>query len=936
MLLSKIQKSSPTVSVEEDYTFDATNKYVPKTDILDAAGINAVKTYTYDPVGNLTQVLGPRSDVTNETTNYLWTINRWKTAEFGAALASGLHPATSWGYDHDGNVTQVYRASGHNVDGSDLVVLQTTNIIYDALERKIRVDGQDGATSSVINETQYSYDAASRPLCTAVRMNPQAFGLADACAHTATGANGPDRITRYGYDAAGQLLTETRGYGGSNQQIYAAYSYSNNGKRTTLLDARQNLTTYVYDGFDRLSQLKFPNPTTTNASSATDYEAYGYDADSNLVSKQLRNSPTPGSAPVITYCYDALNRQIKKLFSTNSCAVTTGGTAGGSTDVFYAYDLLGDELYAHYLSATGSGVDYTYDKAGRMLTETAAGQTLTYHNNQDGARDTITWPSAAFGYYSLYYTKDANGHTTQVTLNGSAGASATYTWNELGQVVSIARAGGVNTFPYFDSVSRLSGLTHDFPGTANDLSLAFSYNAANQILQRAETNATNEYTYTPDGGYVSNTYDGDNRDAAIVAITGYDARGNLINEGAGKRQFTYDLENRLLTVSGSSSLTLTYDPTGRLATTTSGGAVTQFLFSGDDLVGELNGSGAELRLYNPTGLGGDQPLAWYDAPSGEYGFLIPDNQGSIIAASSSSGGVDGIYRYGPYGEPLSWTGPRYGYTGQLKLPEAKLYYYKARIYDPVTGRFLQNDPVGYDGGLNLYGYASGDPVNGSDPSGDADVEPVIVHGQMPGAQINGEGRTMNDELENALDMHTPGVEQLALNATVKPCASGKPSSKSPETKSGMEKALGATDTMSGAGNDTATAAAKIASKPIGEAAGKAFLPTTVVLVGSEEVADGVNDVKHNGLSVEDSVAKHGVTAVGKIGGTTFGFDLGFGLGELALPSGGGLIGGPTLAYVFGELFGGAAKEVGSVPSKVPASPPKSSSATTPATCAASA
>jgi RHS repeat-associated protein len=60
---------------------------------------------------------------------------------------------------------------------------------------------------------------------------------------------------------------------------------------------------------------------------------------------------------------------------------------------------------------------------------------------------------------------------------------------------------------------------------------------------------------------------------------------------------------------------------------------------------------------------------------------------------------------------------RFQYTGQIWLGELGMYYYKARIYSPTLGRFLQTDPVGYEGGVNLYAYIGDDPVNGTDPSG---------------------------------------------------------------------------------------------------------------------------------------------------------------------------------------------------------------------------
>ena len=119
----------------------------------------------------------------------------------------------------------------------------------------------------------------------------------------------------------------------------------------------------------------------------------------------------------------------------------------------------------------------------------------------------------------------------------------------------------------------------------------------------------------------------------------------------------------------------------------------------------------------------DQPFLMIDyagagcGGSGCEHWAYADQRGSIIATTDENGDIRNQYAYSPYGVTNDEGGIPFKYTGQKYDSQSGLYYYKARWYDPETGRFLQPDPIGYGDGMNMYAYVSGDPVNFSDLSG---------------------------------------------------------------------------------------------------------------------------------------------------------------------------------------------------------------------------
>ena len=161
-----------------------------------------------------------------------------------------------------------------------------------------------------------------------------------------------------------------------------------------------------------------------------------------------------------------------------------------------------------------------------------------------------------------------------------------------------------------------------------------------------------------------------------------------------------------------------YDGTGNRLKAVRGGVTTQYVYDANgNLLAEADQTGA-ITAYYIYGQG----LLGRITPGGQSYSYHFDGTGHTVAMTGASGGIVNQYSYSPYGQLLAKQEaiPQpFTYVGQLGVMTEPngLYYMRARYYDPSTGRFISEDPIGLDGGTNLYAYAANNPVLLNDPNG---------------------------------------------------------------------------------------------------------------------------------------------------------------------------------------------------------------------------
>lgn len=617
---------------------------------------DSTTSYTYNTLGLVDTIDGPRLDVTDVTT---------------------------YAYDTSGNLISVTNALGHitqitahDASGRPLTLVDangaTTTMSYDARGRLLTVDTAGSLTQLTYNavgniilierpdgqQLQYEYDSAQRLIGLSDALgNSINYTLDDAGNTLSESITDTSNTLRYSHHYIYDELSRLRqDIGAATQTTVIEYDVNNNA--TGVSDPKNQPTSYAFDALDRLTDITdadtglttYTYDSRNNVTSVTDARGnttfYTYDALDNLISQDSpdtgittytydeagnRLTQTDARGITVAYSYDALNRLVSESYPDSSLNV----------DYVYDENATGQHgigRLTRIVDASGE-TQYHYDARGNVIEKTvtlgSASYTLTYSYNAADALTAMTYPDGR----QLHFSYDVAGRITQVTTTDVLGNTENVVSNvqyaPFGPMTAQTFGNGLNLVQTLDEDYRTDTLNtttvsdrlygYDLNSNITQINdavvgdnQAFSYDNVDRLIT-ADATSFGDIDYTYDANHnrtqktqtlnaltesVSYQYESSSNQLssvtdALMANYTYDAMGNITSNG--QLSFSYNDAGRLSEVYQGSTLlaTYTYNAMDQRTSKTVNSQTTYFLYGlQGELLAEVDGMGAVSSQYH--------------------------------------------------------------------------------------------------------------------------------------------------------------------------------------------------------------------------------------------------------------------------------------------------------------------------------------------------
>ncbi|MEM9409821.1 MAG: putative Ig domain-containing protein [Planctomycetota bacterium] len=523
-----------------------------------------------------------------------------------------------------------------------------------------------------------------------------------------------------------ELLTDLDANTGADH--VTATGYDEEGNRAEVIDRNGRRLEFEYDFANRLVEENW----FSDAGALVDTLVFSYDAVGNLLTAVDLNVTGSDAESRYVFTYDELNR----LESEDNA-----GTSGAPNVVLtYEYDAQGNVIRTQ--DNFGVTVDSVYDSQNRLAVRTwfdADGS-----GDVDDARFEMVYNAAGRMIEMRRFVDLTDDSANLVGIT-----SRTYDLAGRSDELDHLDASGadISTYDYdYDFAGLVTNETRVHQLTEYSQDIVYSYDLTGQLTAANYSGQANEFfAFDANGNRESSSANGNSYETESgnrLTTDGeftyeYDGQGNLIlktklntdadGDAGETTEYIYGHRNRLVRVTISSAggvildeVKYQYDALDRRIARSENGNTIHFVFNGDNVWADFNGAGEAVARYL-FGDNIDQNIARFKSGEGTVWYLA-DRLGTIRDLVDANGQLVNHTEYEAFGGIVSQLdgtfADRFAFTGREFDSVTGDYYYRARFVNPAIGRFLSNDPIGFDGmDLNLYRLVQNNPVNGTDPTG---------------------------------------------------------------------------------------------------------------------------------------------------------------------------------------------------------------------------